>query len=111
MQPGWGQEQSIEEWEPTGAEEEEEESRDLCVERVAAREQRETARPIIDGALLGEQGLEFSRHFQHISLLFKAARCNAQSAALDRVLSPPRINKVGFLSLHEYSIKVIKGWK
>lgn len=85
-------------------------SKDLCVESVAAREQRETARPIIDGTLLGEQGLEFSRHFQHISPLFKAARCNAQSAALDRVLGPPRINKVGFFSLHEYSIKVIKGW-
>lgn len=87
------------------------ESRDLCVERVAAREQRETARPIIDGALLGEQGLEFSRHFQHISPLFQAARCNAQSSALDRVLNPPRINKVGLLPLHDYSIKVIKGWK
>lgn len=86
-------------------------SRDLCVERVAAREQRETARPIIDGALLGEHGLEFSRHFQHISPPFQAARCSAQSSALDRVLSPPRINKVGLLSLHEYSIKVIKGWK
>ncbi len=84
-------------------------SRDLCVERVAAREQRETARPIIDGTLLGEQGLEFSRHFQHISPLFQAARCNAQSSALDRVLSPQRINKVGLLPLHDYSIKVIKG--
>lgn len=70
-------------------------SRDLCVERVAAREQRETARPIIDGALLGEQVLEFSRHFQHISPPFQAARCNAQSTTLDRLLSPPRINKVG----------------
>lgn len=86
-------------------------SRDLCVERVAAMEQRETARPIIDGTLLGELGLEFSRHFQHISPLFQAACCNAQSAALNTVLSPPRINKVGLLSLHEYSIKVIKGWK
>lgn len=65
-------------------------SRDLCVERVAAREHRETARPIIDGALLGEQGLEFSRHFQHISLLFQAARCNAQSAAFDHSPQPSK---------------------
>lgn len=79
------------------------------MERVAAREQREPARPIIDGALLGEQGPEFSRHFQHISPLFRAASCNAQSSAPDRVLSSPRINKVGLLSLREHSIKVIKG--
>lgn len=52
-------------------------SRDLCVERVAAREQREAARPIIDWALLGEHGSEFSRHFQHISLPFQAARRSA----------------------------------
>lgn len=97
-----------EEWELTGVKEEG--SRDLCVEWVAAPEQRETARPIIDGALLGEQGLEFSRHFQHISTLFLTARC-VQSSALDGVHSPPRINKVGLLSLHEYSIKAIKGWK
>lgn len=29
------------------------------MERVAAREQRETARPIIDGTLLGEQAWSF----------------------------------------------------
>lgn len=52
-------------------------SRDLCVERAAAREQRETAGPIIDGALLGEHGPEFSRHLQHISPLCQAARRSA----------------------------------
>lgn len=31
--------------------------RDLCLERVAEREQRETASPIIDGALLGKESL------------------------------------------------------
>lgn len=58
-------------------------SRDLYVERVAAREQRETAGPVIDGAPLGEHGPEFSRLLQHISPLVQAARRSAtRSSAL-----------------------------
>lgn len=61
------------------------EQRFMCGERC-----RETARPIIDGTLLGEQGLESSRHFQRISPPFKA----------------PRRNKVALLSLRGHSMRV-----
>lgn len=76
---GWSQTQSAER-EPAGVKEEKSrvEEAEIYVWRgLQQGEQREAARPIIDWALLGEHGSEFSRHFQHISLLFQAARCSA----------------------------------
>lgn len=80
-------------------------SRDLCLERLAAKGAEGTSQPYYRWGSPGRAGPVV---FQAVPEYFAAVQSSTLHCTKRR---PPRINKVGLLSLHEDSIKVIKGWK